>query len=170
MTAAPIALLTLIAVLLMAAGEAALSSFNERLLRARGADEVVDPVLRTMMWSYPASFIAMAVEGAWTGPSPPTLLAAGLALFGASKALKMWSIAALGARWTFRVLVLPDVPPVTHGPYAWMRHPNYLAVLGEMAAMAMIVWAPVSGGIALVLYAGVLRRKIALEERALGTQ
>ena len=168
--ATSIALVTLIAVLLIAAGEAALSSFNERLLLARGAKAVGDPVLRTMMWAYPASFVAMAVEGALTGPATGTALPIGLALFGASKALKMWSITALGTRWTFRVLVLPNVPRVTRGPYAVMRHPNYLAVLGEMAAMAMIVWAPVTGVIALIGYSWVLRRKIAVEEHALGRQ
>ena len=170
MAATLIALLTLLAVLLIAAGEAALSFYNERLLRARGAVEVDDPVLRTMQWAYPGSFIAMAVEGALTGPSTATLLSAGLALFGISKALKMWSIAALGTRWTFRILVLPGVPPVGDGPYAVMRHPNYLAVLGEIVAVALVVWAPVTGALAVAGYGWLLRRKIAVEDRALGRQ
>jgi methyltransferase len=170
MTSLSIALLTLVAVLLITAGEAALSAFNERLLRDRGAVEFDDPVLKTMQYAYPASFVAMAIEGALTGPSSATLLPLGLAVFGASKALKMWTMSVLGVRWTYRILVLRDAPLVTRGPYAILRHPNYVAVLGEIAAMAMIVWAPVTGVTALVGYALLLRRKVAVEDRALGRQ
>lgn len=170
MTSIIIAAATLIAVLLITAGEAVLSAFNERALRARGAIEVNDPVLGTMQWAYPASFVAMAMEGAWTGPATADLAAMGLALFGISKALKIWTITTLGSRWTFRILVLPGVPPVTHGPYAILRHPNYLAVLGEMLAVALIVRAPVTGVLALLGYGAVLARKITVEDRALGRQ
>jgi methyltransferase len=170
MTAVIIAVVTLLAVVLLMVGEALLSAFNERVLRARGAIEADDPVLDTMRWAYPASFVAMAVEGALTGPSSPQLLPIGLALFGVSKALKIWSITTLGVRWTFRILVLPGVPPQTNGPYAVLRHPNYAAILGELLSVALIVWAPVTGVVALIGYGGLLRRKIAVEDRALGRQ
>jgi methyltransferase len=166
-----VAALTLIAVLLMMAGEAALSAFNERVLLARGFSRGADAqLLAAMRWAYPSCFVLMALEGAWFGPSSPDALGAGLVLFGLSKALKLWTISTLGVRWTFAVLVHPDVPPVTHGPYAFSRHPNYIAVLGELAGMGLIVWAPVTGLLALASYAVLLRRKIAIEDRALGRQ
>lgn len=167
-----IAALALAAVLLVMAGEAVLSAFNARVLRARGAisPSGADRIHGLTVWAYPASFVIMACEGAWWGPSPPAVLGAGLAVFGLSKALKMWAMSALGVRWTFPVLILPDTPPVTHGPYAVLRHPNYLAVIGEMAALALIVWAPVSGSLALVGYGALLWRKMAVEDRALGRQ
>src|SRR5262245_62516506 len=96
-----IAAITLLAVLLIMAGEAALSAYNESVLRGRGAMEPPDDVYRTMQWAYPACFIAMAIEGAITGPSSTNVLAAGLALFGLAKALKISAISALGTRWTF---------------------------------------------------------------------
>lgn len=169
-TAIVIAIATLAAVMLITTGEALLSSFNERVLRARGAIEVDDRVLGTMQWGYPASFAAMTVEGALTGPSSADLMMLGLAVFGVSKALKIWTITTLGIRWTFRILVLPGMPPVTHGPYALLRHPNYAAVLGEMIGVVLIVWAPVTGVLALVGYGAVLTRKMAVEDRALGRQ
>jgi methyltransferase len=165
-----IAAATFVAVLLLTIGEALLSSFNEGVLRARGAIEVDDPVLATMPWAYPASFAAMAVEGALTGPSTADLVMTGLAVFGVSKALKIWTITTLGVRWTFKILVLPGRPPATHGPYALLRHPNYVAVLGEMIGVALIVWAPVTGALALAGYGAVLTRKMAVEDRALGRQ
>ena len=165
-----VAVLTLGAVLLIMGGEAALSAFNERVLRERGAVSPPDDPITAMKWAYPACFVVMAVEGALFGPASPRVLALGLAIFGLSKALKMWVISTLGVRWTFRVLVVPGAPLVSHGPYAVMRHPNYLAVLGELAGMAMIVGAPVTGAASVIGYGLLLRRKIAVEDRALGRQ
>ena len=165
-----VSVLTLVAVLLIMGGEAAVSAFNERVLRARGAVSAVGDPMASLMWAYPACFVAMAVEGALFGPASPRVLTIGLALFGLSKALKMWVISTLGVRWTFRVLVLPGLPPVNHGPYALMRHPNYLAVIGELVGVAMIVGAPVAGTASVIGYGLLLRRKIAVEDRALGRQ
>ena len=47
------------------------------------------------------------------------------------------------------MLVPPGASLVTHGPYRLMRHPNYLAVVGEIAGVALIVWAPITGAAAL---------------------
>jgi methyltransferase len=166
--AVSVALLTLVAVLVVMAGEAALSAHNESVLRARGAVEPPDDVYRMMQWAYPACFGAMAIEGAATGPAPADVLAAGLALFGLAKALKISAIAALGVRWTFRVLVPPGAPLVATGPYRHLRHPNYIAVLGELAGIALIVWAPIAGVVSLVGFGALIRKRIRIEEEALG--
>jgi len=163
-----VALVTLAAALLAMAGEAVLSRVNEASLRRRGAVEPPDDVYRTMQWAYPVSFVAMAVEGALRGPSPGPLLLAGLAVFGGAKALKLWAIVSLGGRWSFRVLVVPGAPLVESGPYRWMRHPNYLAVVGEILGVALTVGAPVTGVLALAGFGSLLRRRIAVEEHALG--
>jgi methyltransferase len=163
-----IAALTVTAVLLIMAGEAALSSFNERQLRARGAVEPPDDVIGLMRWAYPGAFVAMGIEGALSGPAPREILLGGLALLGLAKALKMWSITALGPRWTFRVLVLPGAPLVTSGPYRFIPHPNYLAVMGEIASVAAIVWAPITGVLAAFGFGALIIRRIRVEDRALG--
>ena len=165
-----VATLTLLAVLSILAGETILSAYNERLLRARGAIAPQPGLVEAGMWGYPVCFVAMAIEGALAGPAPPRVLAVGLLVFGISKALKLWAISTLGIRWTYRVLVLPGEAPIAHGPYAFVRHPNYLAILGEMAGMAMIVWAPLTGTLAVIGYGAWLRRKSAVEDRALGRQ
>ena len=169
MTAAlTISSLTLLAVLLVMLGETALSAHNERVLRARGAIEPDGDVFATMRWAYPACFAAMAVEGAVVGPADRDVLMIGLAVFGLAKALKVWAISTLGVRWTFRVLVLPGAPLVTHGPYALLKHPNYLAVIGEFVSMALIVRAPVTGLLSVVGFGVLMWRRMAVEDRALG--
>lgn len=166
--AASISIVTVLAVLLLMAGEAVLSAFNEKLLRARGAVEPPGDVIATMRWAYPAMFVAMGVEGALTGPAPRNILLWGLALFGAAKALKIWAISALGSRWSYRVLVVPGAPLVTSGPYRFISHPNYLAVAGEIASVAAIVWAPISGVLATIGFGWLMIARIRIEDRALG--
>ena len=97
--AVAIAGITLLAVMLLMAGEAALSAHNESALRARGAVEPPDDVIGTMRWAYPLCFVGMAIEGAIAGPSPRDVMTAGLALFGLAKALKISAISALGSGW-----------------------------------------------------------------------
>ena len=163
-----IAGLTTLAALLIMAGEAVLSSYNERLLRARGAIEPEGDVIGSMRWAYPGAFVLMGIEGALTGPAPPNVLLGGLALFGFAKALKIWAISSLGTRWSYRVLVVPGEPLVTAGPYRFIAHPNYLAVAGEIASVAAIVWAPVTGVLATIGFGWLMIARIRIEDKALG--
>lgn len=165
--AVPIAAITVMACLLIMAGEALLSAFNERQLRARGAIEPPGDVINTMRWAYPGAFLAMGIEGALAGPASPNVLMAGLALFGIAKALKVWAIASLGPKWSFRVLVVPGDPLVTTGPYRFISHPNYLAVAGEILSVAMIVWAPITGTLAAMGFGWLMILRVRVEERAL---
>jgi len=163
-----ISVITAVAALLIMAGEAVLSSFNEKQLRARGAIEPGDDVIGAMRWAYPGAFVVMGIEGAVTGPAPQNVLMGGLALFGLAKALKVWAISSLGSRWTYRVLVLPGEPLISSGPYHFIPHPNYLAVVGEIVSVAMIVWAPLTGVLATIGFGWLMVARIRVEDRALG--
>ncbi len=160
---------SLLAVLIIMVAELRLSRRNEDRVRALGAWEPADDVYRTMRWAYPGAFVLMAVEGAVMGPDPGRATVAGVVVLAASKLLKAWAITSLGPRWTFRVLVVPGAPLVTHGPYAIVRHPNYIAVVGELAGMALLVGARLTGPIATVLFSLLIRWRIRVENRALGT-
>lgn len=163
-----VALGTLAVVLTFMLAEARRSRINERTLRARGAIEPPGDVYAAMAILYPAGFVLMAIEG-WvrtvdTGP----LFWTGTAAFALAKALKLWAIGSLGPYWSFRVLVVPGAPLVTRGPYRFLRHPNYVAVAGELAGVALMTTALVAGAIAVVGFSLVMRRRIVVEERALG--
>jgi methyltransferase len=160
--------LTLIAVLAIMLVELRISQANERILRQRGAVDVDDRVYGAMRWAYPAAFVVMAIEGTLRGALVIPVMWAGLVVFLAAKALKTWAIASLGHRWTYRVLVLPDAPLVTRGPYAFIRHPNYVGVIGELVGFAMLTGALVSGPLATIVFAELVRRRIVAEEKALG--
>jgi methyltransferase len=147
--------------------EAHRASRNERAQRARGGVEPPGDVYRLMQVVYPGAFAAMVFEGAIRGGPPPGLLVAGAIVFAAAKAVKWWAIVSLGPFWTFRVIVVPGGPRVARGPYRWIRHPNYLGVLGELAGAAALAGAPIAGVAGLVAFSGLLVRRIAVEDEAL---
>jgi methyltransferase len=148
--------------------ELRISKRNERILRLRGARTPPDPSYGMMRWAYPGTFIAMAIEGAVLGLPPAGVILAGAGLMLLAKSLKAWAIVALGYRWTYRVFVLPGAPLVVRGPYAFIRHPNYVAVLLELVSMALLAGARVTGPMSVVFFGYLLRQRIAAEERALG--
>jgi len=166
MTPPALSMLALGLVLLVMALEASISRRHEKALRGRGAVEPARDVYRTMQWAYPASFVVMAIEGAIFGAATGAATLAGALLMVAAKALKFWAIASLGDRWTFRVLVVPE-PLVARGPYAWLRHPNYVAVVGELVSMGLLVGARAAGPVATVLFSLLIWRRIRVENRAL---
>ncbi|HEY3160528.1 MAG TPA: isoprenylcysteine carboxylmethyltransferase family protein [Vicinamibacterales bacterium] len=165
-----IALVSLAAVVVMMLAELKRSRANERLLRQRGASEPQGDPYRALSIVYPGIFVLMAAEGAIAGPPRDLLLIAGFAIFAAAKILKLWAITALGPRWSYRVLVLPGVPLVSTGPYAYLRHPNYVAVFGEIAGFALMVGARITGVLSFIAFALLVRRRIAVEEEALGSR
>jgi methyltransferase len=165
----PVSLLVVVAVLLLMLVELQLSVHNEKALLAQGAAEPADDVYGMMRIAYPAAFVLMGVEAATGGPLSRTATIAGVLLFGWAKALKFWAMAHLGTRWTFRVLVPPGATSVRSGPYRFARHPNYVAVIGEIVAVAIALQAPIAGVAGTIVFAWLIRRRIAVEERALAS-
>ena len=148
--------------------EARRSNRNDRVLRAAGAVEPRGDVYQAMQIAYPLSFLLPIAEGLVRGGPPGAVTAIGLAVFVLAKALKYWAIATLGERWTFRVLVPPQSSRTIAGPYEYMRHPNYVAVAGEIAGVALMAQAWITGPLMLIVFALLMRARIRVEERALG--
>ena len=143
-------------------GELWLSNRNTRRLLERGAREVGAAhypaiVLVHVLWLAVLWWLAPGrrIDGFWLG------------LFALLQLARIWVIAALGERWTTRIIVLADAPLVRAGPYRLVNHPNYIIVIGEIAALPLAfgLWQ-----VALVfsaLNAAVLAIRIREEERAL---
>jgi methyltransferase len=163
-----IAFAALAIVLLLMLAELWISRGNERVLVELGATQPPDPVYKAMRLVYPGTFVVMAVEGALAASFDNRLILAGVIVLMAGKLLKAWAIRSLGDRWTYRVFVLPGAPLVTGGPYRWLRHPNYVGVIGELVGFALLVGARFTGPLAVLVFGELLRRRIRAEEHALG--
>ncbi|HEX6980185.1 MAG TPA: isoprenylcysteine carboxylmethyltransferase family protein [Alphaproteobacteria bacterium] len=135
---------------------------TERLL-AQGAVELGASHYPYIVLLHAAWFAALAIAV----PANAAVSVPWLTVFIVLQLGRIWVIRTLGRYWTTRVISLPGAPLVRHGPYRYVRHPNYLIVAGEIAVLPLVFgeWA-----IALVfsiLNALVLRERIAVEERAL---
>ena len=162
-----IALVVLVLAFIPMAFETRLASRHDRALRAAGAIEPRDDVFPLMQVVYPAAFLAMALEAFLRNAEIDTLFVGGAVVFAAAKGIKYWAMATLGPRWTFRVLVPPSSSLIDHGPYRFMRHPNYLGVMGELAGMSLMAHAVLSGPLTIVAFGAIIAARIRVEERAL---
>ena len=90
-----------------------------------------------------------------------------LALTAGAQALRWWCIRTLGPRWNTRVVVVPGLPLVRHGPYRWLRHPNYVAVVVEGVALPLVHGAWRTALAFTAVNAPLLGVRLLAEERAL---
>lgn len=148
--------------------ELVITQRNARRLRARGGVAVGDSHFPAMVLLHTGLLVAAPAEVLLLGrPWIPALGWTALAVVAATMALRYWAIATLGDRWTTRIFVVPGEGPVTGGPYRYLRHPNYLAVVLEVAALPLVHTAWLTAAVASVLNAWMLRVRIAAEEAAL---
>jgi methyltransferase len=86
----------------------------------------------------------------------------------AAQGLRWWCIATLGPQWNTRVIVVPGLDLVRRGPYRWLPHPNYVAVVAEGVALPLVHTAWVTALVFTLLNAALLRVRIRTEDAALG--
>ena len=83
------------------------------------------------------------------------------------QAMRLWVILTLGRFWTTRVISVAGEPLIRHGPYRYLRHPNYVVVLGEIALLPL-VFGQIRTAVAFsVLNLAVLSWRIRVENAAL---
>jgi len=158
-------------VVLVAAGrliELRIAKRNLRNLLARGGVEAA-PGHYPWMVVLHTGFLVCCVLEVW-GLDRPFLPALGipmLLLTLLATGLRYWVVSTLGGRWTTRIVVLPGASPVIGGPYRFLRHPNYLAVITEMVALPLVHTAWITAAVFSLLNGLLLRVRIRAEEAAL---
>jgi methyltransferase len=105
----------------------------------------------------------------WQKPLIPALSWTMFALVLLAQALRWWCITTLGKRWNTLVVVVPGMPRVTTGPYRFMSHPNYVAVVVEGIALPMVGFAWVTALVFTVLNMPLLAVRLRVENAALAT-
>ena len=135
----PLYLCLVAAVALQRMVELRIARFNTRKLLEQGAVEASPDHYRAMQFLHGSWLLFCGLEAVMREQHPPAALA-GLAIAAllCGQALRFAAMTALGGRWTTRILVLPQAPPVAGGIYRWVRHPNYLGVILEMAALPLV--------------------------------
>jgi methyltransferase len=80
---------------------------------------------------------------------------------------RVWVIVSLGGYWTTRIVTLPDAPLVRTGPFRYLRHPNYLLVIAEIAILPLAFGAVAIAATFSALNLMLIARRIRIEERVL---
>lgn len=150
--------------------ELAVARRNARWSLARGAREYGRGHYPAMVALHTALLVGCAVEP-WAAGRPfvPMLGWSALALAALAQGLRWWCITTLGPRWNTRVLVVPGLPLVAGGPYRLLRHPNYVAVVVEGAALPLVHSAWLTAAAFTALNAALLTVRIHCEDTALTT-
>lgn len=124
--------------------ELVLARRNTTRLLAEGAYEVGRghyPVLVTLHVAWLGALWAVLLMGM------AGLVAWAALAYLAVQGLRVWTLLSLGRYWTTRIIVVPDAPLVRKGPYRFVRHPNYLVVVLEIALLPLALdWWQLAAG------------------------
>ncbi len=139
------------------------SARNTRWLLAQGAIEYGRSHYPYMVAMHTAFIVSVIVEYALSGQPPvnvPVLL-----LFFALLAVKYWVISSLGRYWNTRIYRVPGAVPVRSGVYKYIRHPNYVIVVAEIALIPLSFHLYVTAIVFTLLNAAMLTVRIREENR-----
>jgi methyltransferase len=158
--------LLIVAVAVERLAELVVSQRNRAWSRARGGVEFGARHYPAMVILHTGLLAGCVVE-ALHRPFIPALGWPMLAIVLCAQGLRWWCIATLGPQWNTRVIVVPGAPRVTGGPYRFLSHPNYVAVVLEGVALPMVHTAWITAIVFTVLNAALLRTRITVENDAL---
>jgi methyltransferase len=150
------------AVTLQRAAEIFVSHSNTRKLLARGAVEVAPGHYPLIVAVHTAWLISL-----WVFGRDQAVNIFALTGYLVLQGFRFWVIRTLGSRWTTRIIVVPEQPLVSAGPYRLMSHPNYAVVAGEIALLPLVLNLPLPAIVFTILNAAVLAIRIPAENRAL---
>jgi methyltransferase len=149
-------------VTLQRAGELVLSRYNTRRLLARGAIEIAPRHYPLIVMVHAAWLMSLWIFGY---DQPVSFFA--LPFYLVLQGFRLWVMQTLGSRWTTRIIVLPEHPSVSAGPYRFLSHRNYTVVTGEIAVLPLVLGLPVVAAVFTILNAAVLAIRVRSENRAL---
>ncbi len=148
--------------------ELLLSRRNEVWVKSKGGQEFGRKHFGFMKVLHLTFLLSCAGEVVFLGrPFHPELGLPMFTLVLVAQVLRYWSVFTLGRLWNVRVFVLPGAPLVTEGPYRYLRHPNYLAVILECFAIPLVHSAWITATAFTLLNGLLLKARIRCEENAL---
>jgi methyltransferase len=150
-------------VTLQRVAELPIARANTRRLLQQGGYEVAAGHYRLIVALHAAWLITLW----WLAPGRPIDIPF-LLLFLLIQAGRVWVLRTLGSRWTTRIIVVPGEQLVAAGPYRFVRHPNYLVVIGEIAVLPLVFGLWEIAIVFSLLNAAMLAVRIRAENRALG--
>lgn len=141
---------------------------NERKLLEKGAAEIDKNGYRFIVLMHTAFFVSIMFEKNLFDTNLNANWIYIIIIFAAAQLLRYWAISSLGIYWNTKIIVLKGSPLVKKGPYKYLKHPNYVSVAVELAAIPLMFSCYLTAIVFSVLNLFVLQRRIRIEEKALG--
>ncbi|WP_421844666.1 isoprenylcysteine carboxyl methyltransferase family protein [Mycobacterium sp.] len=161
--------LLILAVAVERLAELVVARRNARWSFAHGGKEFGRPHYAVMVILHSTLLVGCIIEpAALHRPFIPWLGWPMVAVLFLSQGLRWWCVTSLGPRWNTRVIILPNQPLVRRGPYRWLNHPNYVAVVVEGFALPLVHTAWLTALSFTVANAILLTVRLRVENSALG--
>lgn len=148
-------------------GELILAERNRRWAMAHGGREWDSGHYRVIVAVHLLFYVSLWFEWKYGSRGWNGLWPIWFGLTVVAQVLRGWAILSLGRRWNTRIIAIPQVSLVTRGPYRFIRHPNYLAIIIEFIAIPVLCGAYATAAVFSLANAWILARRIPQEERAL---
>jgi methyltransferase len=148
--------------------ELVISRRHQRTLDRLGAHTTTDPHFVWMAALHAAILVGAALEVILLArPFIPLLAIVSGSVVVFANALRWWVIYTLGTHWNVRVVDSAGLGVVTSGPFRVIRHPNYVAVFLELAALPLVHTAWLTALTGSAAHVWVLSKRLAVEESVL---
>lgn len=157
-----------LAVILQRMLEVKTSDRHRAKILQQGGREYGDNLLGAVKVMQVSWWVAMIAE-VWyfNRPFIPVLAAVALIATIAGQVFRYLSMQALQWRWTLPIMTIPRMPVVTSGVYRYLRHPNWLGVILEIAFLPLIHSAYLTAIAFSLANAWLISKRIKAEEGAL---
>ncbi|MBO44679.1 MAG: hypothetical protein CMM28_13220 [Rhodospirillaceae bacterium] len=159
----------ILAVTLQRLGELVHSSRNTKKLLSEGGKEVGQSHYPIMIaihtgWIFTITAFAVAAD---SHSLDDLIIWPLIGVYGLVQVGRFWVLYSLGRYWSTKIIDLPGVPLIRKGPYRWIKHPNYLIVVLEIALLPMALQMWLIALVFSILNAGILAWRIQVENAAL---
>ena len=148
--------------------ELGLSRRRQRALAQRGVARAPEPHFAAMVLLHTSVLLGAGIEAMLAGRAPVAALSVlALLVVAGAIALRIWVIVTMGPHWNAQIMDSVPLGVVAHGPFRWIRHPNYVAVFLELLALPLVHAAWITAAAGTGAHVWVLYHRIRAEESVL---
>ncbi|WP_332691903.1 isoprenylcysteine carboxyl methyltransferase family protein [Halalkalibacter lacteus] len=147
--------------------EVIIANRNARWIKSQGGYEAGKDHYKYIVALHALFFISLLIEVTVIDSHFVFWAVAPLCMFLLAQIGRVWTLSALGRFWNTRIMILPGAKVAAKGPYRYLRHPNYVIVVTELACLPLIFQAYWTAILFTMMNGLVLSIRIKVEEKAL---
>lgn len=123
-------------VILLRIAELYVARRNEKWMLQNGAVEYGKKHYPFIIALHSLFFVSLIIE--YSMQQTPSFSLIFLLIYLLLIAFKVWIIASLGKFWNTKIFRIQNYPLINKGPYKYIKHPNYIIVIAEIALIPLI--------------------------------